>query len=280
MYIINAIINPMSSLKKLALIAGDGNLPQEVAKSAKEEGYSIFGIAITEEAKSKLENTCETVKRFSPGQISKILETVKKENINQVIFIGKIPKLDLLKNIYKLDWLALKLMSKLKNLNDDSIHFALIDFLKTHDLEILPQSRFLKNLFVEKEILSKRKPTLEERIDIEYGLDIAKKAGSLDIGQTVIVKNKMILAIEAIEGTDEAIKRGCKLANGEIVIVKVTRPNQDERFDLPTIGENTLLTLANNGGGILAFEAGKTIVTNKEKMIEIADKHNICLLAI
>jgi len=270
----------MSEQKKLAIISGNGELPVAVARSAKEQGYSTFGVAVTEEASYKLDGVCDKVEKFSPGQVSKMLEAVKKEMINQVIFIGKVSKLDLLRNAYKFDWLGIQVMSKFSNLNDDTIHFALIDFLKKYNLEILPQTMFLKHLLIEKEILSKRKPTLEERVDIEFGFDMAKKAGSLDVGQTVIVKNKMILAIEAIEGTDEAIKRGCGFAKGEVVVVKVTRPNQDPRFDLPTIGERTVEVIGKNGGGILAFEAGKTIVTNKEKMIAMADKYNVCLMAV
>ncbi len=266
--------------KKLAIIAGSGELPVEVAKSAREEGYKTYGVAVTDDAEYRLGGICDKVEKFSPGQVSKILEAVKTEMIKNVVFIGKVPKLDLLRNAYKFDWTAISLISKMSNLNDDTIHFALIDFLKKYDLEILPQTKFLQHLLIEKEVLSKRKPTMEERIDIEFGFDIAKKVGSLDIGQTVVVKNKMILAIEAIEGTDEAIKRGCQLAKGEVVVVKVTRPNQDERFDLPAIGERTVEVLAKNGGGILAFEAKKTIIANKELTVETANKHNVCLLAI
>ena len=265
---------------KLAIVAGNGDLTTVVAKSAKEQGFNAYGLAITEEAKHKLKNVCNKVYRFSPGQISKILDLLKNEVINQVVFIGKVPKLDLLRNIHKLDWIAIKSLNKLSNLNDDSIHNGIVDLLSKHDVKVLPQTLFLKHLFLEKEVLSKRKPTLEERIDIEYGYDVAKKVASLDIGQTVVVKNKMILAIEAIEGTNEAIKRGCLLAKSEVVVVKVAKPNQDERFDIPTIGEETIKVLKDNGGGILAFEANKTIVADKEKIVSIADRFNICLVAV
>ncbi|MBI1859003.1 MAG: LpxI family protein [Candidatus Melainabacteria bacterium] len=266
--------------KRLAIIAGNGNLTTLLAKSASSQGFNTYGLAITDEAKHNLDGICDTVNKFAPGQISKMIDFVKKELINQVVFIGKVPKLDLLRNIHKLDWLAIKNLGRLKNLHDDSIHEGIVSFLKEHNIEILPQTLFLKELFLEKQILSKRKPSLEERIDIEYGFDIAKKIGSLDIGQTVVVKNKMIIAIEAIEGTDEAIKRGCKLANGEAVVVKVAKPNQDKRFDIPTIGTQTIETLAKCGGGILAFESSKTIAIDIEKVKEVADKYNICLLSI
>ncbi|MBI3590617.1 MAG: UDP-2,3-diacylglucosamine diphosphatase LpxI [Candidatus Melainabacteria bacterium] len=270
----------MQQNNKLAIIAGNGELPVLLAKSACEQGFNTCALAVTEEANRNLEGLCDKVYKVSPVQVTKMLDLMKTEMVNQAVFIGKVPKLDLLRNIHKLDWLALKYMSTLTNFNDDSIHKAVINLLKKYDVKVLPQTMFLKHLFLEKEVLSKRKPTLEERIDIEYGYDVAKKVSSLDIGQTVVVKNKMILAIEAIEGTDEAIKRGCLLFGKEVIVVKVAKPNQDERFDIPTIGENTIEILGKNGGGILAFEANKTIVTNKEEIIKSADKMNICLIAI
>ena len=270
----------MSQDNKLAIVAGNGELTHILAKSAQELGFTTCAIAVTDEAKHNLGNICNKVYRLSPGQVSKILEIAKNEMINHVVFIGKVPKIDFLRNIHKLDWLAIKNLKRLSNFNDDSFHNGIVEFLNEYNITVLPQSRFLKHLFLEKEILSKRKPTLEERVDIEYGYDVAKKISGLDIGQTIVVKNKMILAIEAIEGTDEAIKRGCMLAKSEVVVVKVAKPNQDERFDMPTIGEETVEVLAKNGGGVLAFEANRTIVTNREKITNTTDKYNVCLLAI
>ena len=265
---------------KLGIIAGNGELPAILARSAKEQGFTTCAVAITEEAKQRLENVCDKTYRLSPGEISKMLNLIETEMIKQVVFIGKVPKLDLLRNVHKLDWVAIRSLSKLSNLNDDSIHSAVVDLLGQYNVKVLPQTMFLKELFIEKEILSKRKPTLEERVDIEYGFDVAKKVASLDIGQTVVVKNKMILAVEAIEGTDEAIKRGCILAKSGAIVVKVAKPSQDERFDMPTVGTQTMEILARNGGSILAFEAGKTIVANKETIVEAANRMNICLIGI
>ncbi|MBI2995702.1 MAG: LpxI family protein [Candidatus Melainabacteria bacterium] len=265
---------------KLAIVAGNGELTSLLAESACKQGFETCAIAITDEAKHRLEDICDKVCRFSPGEVSKMINFIKREMIDQVVFIGKVPKIDLLRNVHKLDWIAIKNLSKLSNFNDDSIHGGIVDLLNKHNITILPQTMFLKNLFLEKEILSKRKPTLEERVDIDYGYDVAKKVASLDIGQTVVVKNKMILAIEAIEGTDEAIKRGCELAKSGAIVIKVSKSNQDERFDIPAVGEKTIETIADYKGSVLAFEANKTIVSNKEKLIEIANKKNICLLAI
>jgi DUF1009 family protein len=265
---------------KLAIVAGNGELTTTLAKSAREQGFQTYAIAITDEARQRLDAVCTKVYSFAPGEVSKILECIKKELINQIVFIGKVSKINFLRNLHKLDWLAIKNLYRFRDFHDDSFHNAVSDFLKEHNINILPQTMFLKELFIEKEILSKRKPTIEERVDIQYGYDAAKKIAGLDIGQTVVVKNKMIVAIEAIEGTDEAIKRGCILSKSGVVVVKVAKPNQDERFDVPVIGIQTVEMLGKNGGGVLAFEAGKTIVADKEETANVADKYNICLIAI
>lgn len=265
---------------KLAIVAGDGELTTILAKSAKEQGYNAFALAITDEAKHRLSNICDKVYSFAPGQISKMLQCMKNEKTGKVVFIGKIPKISFLKNLHKLDWLAVKNLVRFRNFNDSSFHNAVAEFLNEHNIELLSQRSFLGHLFFEKEIFTKRQPTLEERADVEYGYEVAKKIADLDIGQTVVVRNKMVLAIEAIEGTDEAIKRGCKLAGNEVVVVKVARQNHDERFDIPTIGANTVEMLARWGGGVLAFEAARTIVVNKAKTVQTADKLNICLLSV
>lgn len=267
-------------IKKIAIIAGSGELPVLLTIEAKKQGYYTYAIALNNDAKIRLADLCDKLDSFYPGQVASILKAVQKEGINKIIFIGKIHKGDLLKKFYKLDFIAIKYLSKLLNLNDDSIHGAVTKFLQEYDMEILPQTQFLSHLYQEKEILSKRKPTDDERVDIEYGIDIARKVASLDIGQTVIVKNKMIIAIEGIDGTDETIKRGCQLSKSSVVMAKAARINQDQRFDIPTIGAQTVEVLGKNGGGVLAFESGKVLVADKEKTVELANKYNICLIAV
>jgi hypothetical protein len=130
-------------------------------------------------------------------------------------------------------------------------------------------------------VLSKREPTIDELADIEFGLKIAKEIARLDIGQTVIVKDRMVLAIEAIEGTDEAIKRAVKLARGPVVVVKVAKPNQDQRFDIPTVGMNTMHAMTSDKpGGVLAIESSETMVVEKEEMSAYADEHGIAMVAV
>ncbi|MEI8377787.1 MAG: LpxI family protein, partial [bacterium] len=147
-------------------------------------------------------------------------------------------------------------------------------------VEVLDQTIFIQNLMIPKGVLSKTQPTPEQIQDVEYGYEIAKQMGDLDIGQSVVIKNKMIMAIEAIEGTDCAIERGGKLAKKGAVIVKVSKPNQDKRFDIPTIGLRTLKKMKSVKASVLAVEANQSIIVQQEKMTEFADKNKIVIIAI
>ncbi len=147
-------------------------------------------------------------------------------------------------------------------------------------VEVLDQTLFIQNHMIPKGVLTKTQPTPEQITDVEYGYEIAKQIGDIDIGQSVVIKNKMIMAVEAIEGTDCAIERGGKLAKRGAVVVKVSKPNQDKRFDLPTVGLNTLKKMKSVKASVLAVEANETIIVQQEKMIEFADKNKIVIMAV
>src|SRR5262249_39573965 len=163
-------------------------------------------------------------------------------------------------------WTTVKELSKLPNFNDDTIQFAMGDIMAAHGVRVLTQSEFLRDLFPGVGVLTTRQPTPEEFGDIHYGLTVAKELARLDIGQTVVVRDRMILAIEAIEGTDEAIKRAVGYARRPVVVVKVAKPNQDQRFDIPTVGLNTLQSMrAKEPGGVLAIEANETMIVDQDE---------------
>jgi hypothetical protein len=156
-----------------------------------------------------------------------------------------------------------------------------VEELEKIGVTILDQTIFIKNTFVSKGNLTKLAPTDEQMQDIEYGYKIAKEMGNLDVGQSVVMKDKMILAVEAIEGTDKCIERGAKLARGrQAVIVKVSKPKQDKRFDIPAVGLRTVKVMKRYGASVLALEAGETIIVDQAEMIKFADKHKIVVLAI
>ncbi len=262
------------------LIAGDGELPVHVAKMAARDGHDVICISLSSKNRASLFKYCKKVYTFSVGQITKILDTLKAENVKQITFIGKVSKEILFRNP-KLDKQAIDLLFKAKKLNDDAIMLMAVENLEKAGIEVLNQTIFIKELLVKKGVLSKVQPTEAQENDIKFGFEMAKEIGRIDVGQSVVVKNKMVLAIEAIEGTDKTIERGAKLAKkGGAVVVKVSKPKQDNRFDIPTVGLRTLKTMKKFGASVLAVEANETFIVEEEKMIDFANKNNIVVVAI
>lgn len=269
------------STKLIGLVAGEGKLPELLARSAKEKGYKIFCLALSPEAQNRVVSHCEKVQVVAPGQLKHNYNLMKDAGVTDVVFIGKIPKLNLLQNLHKFDWWAVREVSKLPNLNDDTIQRAMGDFLDRNGMRVLSQSDFLRHLFPDFGVMTKRQPTAGEYADIEFGFKLAKEISRLDIGQTVVVKDQMIIAIEAIEGTDEAIRRGVALSKGPVVVVKVAKENRDERFDTPTVGMSTLQAIVSQGnGGILAVEAGHTLIVDQKEMVDFAEEHGVAIIAV
>jgi UDP-2,3-diacylglucosamine hydrolase len=265
----------------LGLIAGDGKLPGILAKSAKERGYKVVCLALSEDAYRTLSPHADVNIIIAPGQLGRNFKLLQQNHCDCAVFIGKIRKLNVLKNLHKFDWTAVRELSQLSNFSDDSIQFRMGELIEELGIKVLTQSEFLRHLFPEVGVLTKRQPTAQEYLDIDYGIKIAKEIARLDIGQTVIVRNRILLAVEAIEGTDEAIKRAVKLARGPVAVVKVAKPNQDHRFDIPAVGMNTLNAMeCEEGGGVLAVEAHETMVVEREEMVDYADSHGISMVAI
>jgi UDP-2,3-diacylglucosamine hydrolase len=265
----------------LAIIAGEGKLPIILAQSMKARGNKVVAFALSETIYSHISTHVDVAYEVGPGQIGKIHKLLAQNKVGGVVLIGKVPKINLLNNLFKLDWVAINELRKLPNFNDDSIQLGVGDLLDRNGFKVLTQTEFLRHLFADVGVMTKRQPTGEEYVDIEYGLKMAKEIARLDIGQTVVVKDRMILAIEAIEGTDETIRRAVKLARGPVVVAKVSRPNQDQRFDIPTVGMNTLSAMKHEKqGGVLAVEANETMVVEREEMIAFADANGISMVAI
>lgn len=265
--------------KKQCLIAGDGNLPIELAKKVKENGLELVVISLSSDNKKELEKIADKLYECGPGQVKKIRQIIIDEQIKQVSFIGKVSKRLIIKRP-KFDDMAIDLLKKAVKLNDDSVMLMAVEELKKVGAEVLDQTIFIKHLMVSSGVLGDIKPTEEQLKDIEYGYETAKQMGKLDIGQSVVVKNKMIMAVEAIEGTDKCIVRGCKLAKSGAVIVKVAKPMQDKRFDIPTVGLKTLKKMHHYKAAVLAVEANETIMANKKELIDYANKHKIAVVAV
>lgn len=265
----------------IGLVAGEGKLPGILARSAKEKGYRVVSAALSELAKANVVEHSDKVLMVAPGQLGRNLKLLRQEGIEQIVFIGKVPKLNILRDITKLDWTAIRELSKLSDFNDDTVQRAIGNFMETNGIKVLTQREFLEHLFPEVGSMTKRALTAAEYADIQFGFKVAKEISRLDIGQTVIVRDQMIMAIEAIEGTDRAIRRAVELARGPVVVVKVSKPGHDERFDIPTVGMSTLQSMVGEkSGGVLAVEAGQTLVVDRDEMLSFAEQNGIAIVAV
>ena len=264
---------------KQGLIAGDGILPVEMARHAKENGFEVICVSLANDNLKELKKYCSKVYSFCPGEVQKIEDTLKAEGIKQITFLGKVSKTILIKRP-KFDARALDFIKKAIRLNDDKVMLMIIEELEKIGVTILDQTLFIKNLMIPSGVLGKLKPTEQQMEDVNYGFWLAKEMGKVDVGQSVVIKDKMIMAVEAIEGTDMCIKRGAKFAKRNAVVVKVSKPFQDKRFDIPAIGLRTLRTMHKYKADLIAVEANETIIVDQEKVVEYADKHGIVILAV
>jgi len=263
---------------KQGLIAGDGELPVRMAQYAKDNGFDVVAISLSADNRSRLEKYCSKVYSFAPGEVLKIKHTLEQEGIKQLTFLGKVHK-GLILRRPKFDSRALEMIKAVKRLNDDQVMLAIVKELEGIGVTVLDQTIFIKNLMVPSGVFGKTKPTPEQLEDVNYGFWLAKEMGKLDVGQTVIIKDKMIMAVEAIEGTDKCILRGGKIAKKNASVIKTSKPSQDKRFDIPTVGLGPLKVMKKSGASLLALEAGETIIVNQEEMIRFADKHDIVVMA-
>ena len=265
--------------KNQGLIAGDGLLPVKMAQYAKDNGFEVVAISLSNDNYRELKKYCSKVYSFCPGEALKIEETLKNEGIKQLTFLGKVSKSILLKRP-KFDKKAVEFLKNAVRLNDDKVMLMIIEELENIGVTIIDQTTFIKNLMIPSGVLGKVQPTKEQVEDVNYGYWLAKETGKHDIGQSVVIKDKMIMAEEAMERMDKCIKCGCKLAKKGACIVKVAKPNQDKRFDIPAIGLRTLKTMKKYKAGLIAVEAGKTIIVDQEAVIQYADRNNIVIMAV
>ncbi len=264
---------------KQGLIAGDGNLPVKMAQYAKENGMEVVCISLSNDNVKELKKYCSRVYSCCPGEVSKIEKIIKEEQIRQITLLGKVNKGVLLK-LYKFDARAIELIRSIKRWNDDEVMLLVVRELEKVGATILDQTIFIKKLMVSPGVLGKLKPTQEQLEDVNYGFWLAKEMGKADVGQTVVVKDKMVMAVEAIEGTDKCILRGGKTAKKDACVVKVSKPLQDKRFDIPAIGLRTLKNMRKCHAKLIALEAHETIIVDQEKVIQYADRHGIVVMAV
>jgi DUF1009 family protein len=267
-------------MKNLGLITGEGKMPRTIALEARRQGYTVVAVAIKGLTEESIEKYADTVKWFKVGKAGSVIKFLRNSGVDEVVFAGKFPKSLIVKGVLSPDLRLLRFLFNLKNKGDDSILNAVENELRNDDIKLLDMRDFSKELLTPEGILTRRGPKKGEWKDIEYGFRIAKGVGRLDIGQTVVVKGQAVMAVEAIEGTDEAILRGGKFAGGGAVVVKVSRPGQDMRLDVPVVGLRTLDCMIKAGVRVLAVEAQSSIFLDKEEFIKKAGAEGISVVGV
>lgn len=263
---------------RIGLISGKGKFPIILAQEAKRRGMKVVAIALKEETNAELGNYVDKIYWISIGEMEKGLDILVKEELKEVFMVGKIEKSLLFKNIPR-DGMMSNLIKFAADKLDNTLLKAISNKLAELDIELLDSTILIRPLIPQKGILTERKPTQEEADDISFGQRIAKSIAALYIGQTVIVKDKTVLAVESIEGTDQTIKRAGMYCKKGIVMVKVSWPDQDMRLDVPTIGTDTIKLLKEAHASAIAIEAQKTIILDIEESVNIANRAGICMVA-
>jgi len=264
--------------ESIGLIAGGGQFPQLIADAARIQGYRVVAVAHQGETDTALEDKVDTLVWIKLGQFGHLIHALKKNGVHRALMAGTIAKRRMFSGL-RPDLKGLTLMSKMAVFHDDGILRAVSDELKSQGIEIIPSTFCLPDLLSPRGCLTKRRPSRKEMEDIEFGWKIAKELGRLDIGQCVVVRDKTVLALEALEGTDATILRGGDLAREKAVVIKLSKPGQDLRFDVPTVGLKTLETMARVKASVLAIEANKTLLFDKSAVIEYADKKGIVIMS-
>ena len=264
---------------RIGLIAGSGQFPIIFSKAAKSKGFAVYAAAYLNETDPVLKEHVEAIEWMHIGQIKRLIMFFKKNNISKAVMMGAIKKTKMFSDV-RPDMKAIALIAKMRHTHDNRILSGFAEILEKEGIKIQASTFLLPDLLAQKGCWTKRKPTRSEKADIRLGWNLAKEIGRLDIGQCVVVGGGSVLAVEAIDGTDATIKRGGKLARGIAVVVKVCKPNQDIRFDVPAVGVQTIKTMHEAGAGTLTIEAGKAIVFDRQEMIDLANKHGISIVAL
>ena len=266
-------------METLGLLSGIGHLPVDVAQAAKGMGYHVIAIGVVPGVDSELAACVDVYYDIHIGKLGKIINTLKKNNVTKVTMIGKVTKEILYSEGAIIpDFRAIKLLTSLPDRKDDTIMNAIVKELEDEKMEVMDQTLLIQPLLPAPGVLSKRKPTAEELEDIEFGFQVAKEIGRLDIGQTVVVKNKAVMAVEAIEGTDACILRGGTLGK-DVIVAKTAKPAQDNRFDMPSVGTRTIESMIAAGAAGIVMEAGRTLLVDRERTLALADEHNMFVVA-
>ena len=261
------------------LIAGNGRFPFLVLEGARSQGIEMAVIALKEEASPELEQAAKRVHWVSLGELSKTIDLMHQEGVTQAVMAGQV-KHNKIFSAIRPDWKLAKLLFSLPRKNTDALIGAVARVLEDEGIRLVDSTLFLKPLLPEAGVLTRRAPNKHEAEDIAYGRGLAQQIAEMDIGQTVVISDRACVAVEAMEGTDEVIARAGRIAAGKpLVVVKVSKPAQDMRFDVPVVGLPTVEQMRSAGATALAVDAGRTLLFDRAKLIELADASGIAIQA-
>lgn len=266
-------------METIGLIAGNGKFPILFAREARRQNMKVVAAAIKGDTSFLLKFFTDELAWFQVGELKKLFSFLKDRGVTRVIMAGQVNPNNLFDKNVALGDEYQDLMKALEDRKADTIFRAVADKLKAEGLELLDSTFLLKDYLAPKGTLSRRGPTISELEDITFGRTIAKAMGGLDVGQTVVIKEKAIVAIEAMEGTDRCIRRGGEIAREGAVVVKMSKPGQDQRFDIPVVGPRTLQNMIRVNAKCLAIEADKTLIIDRDQCLKMANKAGICIVA-
>jgi DUF1009 family protein len=254
----------------LGLIAGNGRFPFLVARAARRSGRRVVAVAIREEASPELEREVDSVTWVGLGQLGRCIDALLGGGVREAVMAGQVKHRQIFSDVVP-DLKLMGLLARLAFKNTDSLIGAVADALEREGITLLPSTALLADQMSREGAMTRRQPSRDELKDVEYGARIARLLAGHDLGQTAVVKDRAAVALEAMEGTDETIRRAGRIAGSGATVVKVAKPRQDPRFDVPVVGAGTLEAMREAGAAVLAVEAGRTLLIDKEAFLGAAD---------
>lgn len=263
---------------KYGLIAGNGRFPFLVMEAARSQGFEMVLAAIKEETFPELAEQARTVEWMSIGQLGKLIKYFKREGVTHAIMAGQVKHTQIFSGAIP-DWRMLKILTSLATKNTNSLIGAVANELASDGITLVDSTTFLTPLLAPIGVITRREPNEQERGDINYGLDVAREVARLDLGQTIVVSDRAVVAVEAMEGTDATVLRAGTLSRGRpLTVIKVAKPNQDMRFDVPVVGLPTIETMIKAGATALSITSGKTLIFDKAEMLALANEKGITIV--
>jgi len=265
--------------RRIGLIAGGGRLPHLFASAARERGLSVVAVAHSGETDASLEGEVDAITWVRVGQLARMARALRKADIDRAVMIGGIRRARAFRDA-RPDLAGLRVVFGLRSLRDDALLRAVARYFEERGIAIVPQTELFSDLLARPGHLAGPALSTSQQKDVALGLEVAQALGRADIGQTVVVKDSRVMAVEAAEGTDEAIRRGARIGGAGVVVVKLCKPGQDERFDLPAVGRTTLEVMRECGARVLAVEAGKTLLIDAADLLAQAERSSISVVGV